>query len=133
MEPQAPPLSKPIHAVSGAKVRIEAVVLDDGSCQAEEFLNQLGEIDTGKVKGLFDLFVRTYPRNLSDQKFKKIEDTDLFEFKCGQIRLPCFFFPDGRLLLTYGLIKKADNLRPRDIKKAQQIRAAFQRRARRHG
>ena len=133
MEPQAPALSKLIHAVHGAKVRIEAVVLDDGSCPAEEFLDQLSESETAKIQGLFDLFVRTFPENLSDQKFKRIVGTVLFEFKCFQIRMPCFFFPGGRVLLTYGLRKKTDNLRPRDIRKAQDIKSVFERRVKSHG
>ncbi len=133
MRPQAIPTSLLIHAVHGGKIRIEAVVLDDGSCPAKEFLDQLGDVHAAKVKGLFDLFLCSYPRNLSDQKFKKIDETDLFEFKCFQIRMPCFFFPDGRILLTYGLKKKADNLRPRDIKKARDIKATFERRVKSHG
>ncbi|MBI2113580.1 MAG: hypothetical protein HYT85_00625 [candidate division NC10 bacterium] len=52
----------------GAKIRVEAVVLDDGSCPAEEFLGQLGEVDTAKMKALFDMFVRAYPSFLSEQK-----------------------------------------------------------------
>ena len=133
MEPQAPALSKLIHAVPGAKVRIEAVVLDDGSCPAEEFLDQLSDSETAKMQALFDLFVRKFPGNLSDQKFKRIEGTDLFEFKSFQIRMPCFFFPGGRVLLTYGLKKKADSLRPRDIRKAQDIKSVFERRVKPHG
>ncbi len=133
MDPQSIPTSHLIHALLGGKIRIEAVVLDDGSCPANEFIDQLGDVNTAKVKALFDLFLCRYPRNLSDQKFKKIEDSDLFEFKCFQIRIPCFFFPDGRILLTHGVKKKADNLRPRDITKAQAIKATFERRVKSHG
>lgn len=133
MKPQETPLTKLIHAVPGGKIRVEAVVLDDGSCPAEEFLGQLGEVDTAKMKALFDMFVRAYPSFLSDQKFKKIEGTDLYEFKCFQSRLPCFFSPGGRVLLTHGLNKKADKLRPSEIKTAKQIKADFERRVKSHG
>ncbi|MBI4572035.1 MAG: type II toxin-antitoxin system RelE/ParE family toxin [candidate division NC10 bacterium] len=133
MKPQKTPLTKVIHAVPGAKIRVEAVVLDDGSCPAEEFLNHLGELGTAKMKGLFDLFVRTYPRHLSDQKFKRIEGTDLFEFKSFQIRMPCFFSQDGRVLLAHGLIKKTDKLQVSDVRKAREIKASFERRVRPDG
>lgn len=128
------PLTRLIHAVPGARVRIEAVVLADGSCPAEAFLDGLGEADAAKVLALFDLFVQRFPQPLSREKFKKIEGTaGLFEFKSFQIRLPCFFRPGGRLLVTHGLIKKADRLPPQEIARAHAIQAAYEARERNHG
>ncbi len=103
-------------------------MLDDGSCPAEEFLTGLGDTDTAKMQALFDIFIRMYPRHLSDQKFKRIEKTELFEFKSFQIRMPCFFAAGGRVLLTHGLIKKADNIPPDHIRRAKRIKATFERR-----
>jgi hypothetical protein len=71
---------------------------------------------------------------MGDEKFKKIEGTvDLFEFKSFQIRIPCFFVPGGRILLTLGLIKQADRLRQREIVRAREIKGVFERRAKTHG
>ena len=129
-----PPLTRLIHEVPNAKVRIEAVVLENGSCPAEEFLEELDEVDTQKMKALFDLFIRSRPRPLSREKFKKIEGTDdLFEFKNFQIRMPCFFKPGGRLLLTHGLIKKGDKLSTPEIDKAKKIKAILEKREGAHG
>ncbi len=132
MSREIAPVSKLIHGVPGGRIRIEVVVLDDGSCPAEGFLEQLGESDTAKVMALFSLFVERFPRFLSPEKFKKIEGTDLFEFKCFQIRMPCFFSGHGRVLLTHGLIKKADRLRAGDIKRAEEVKATFERRVKLH-
>ena len=108
-------------------------MLDDGSCPAEEFLSQLSELDIQKMKATFDLFVASSPRPLSREKFKKIEGTDLYEFKCFQVRMPCFYAGQGRIILTHGLKKKADKLRPSDIKKAQELKGTFERRTGKHG
>lgn len=100
-------------------------MLDDGSCPAERFLDDLSETDQAKMRGVFSLFVERYPKPLSDQKFKKIEGTDLFEFKNFQIRMPCFFVRGGRIMLTHGLVKKTDKLPASEIKRAEQIKALF--------
>jgi hypothetical protein len=132
--PPKAPLTRLIHAVSGARVGIEAVVLADGSCPAEVFLDALGPADAAKLMALFDLFVRRFPQPMSREKFKKIEGTaGLFEFKSFQIRLPCFFRPGGRLLLTHGLIKKADRLPPQEIARAHAIQAAYEEQERNDG
>jgi hypothetical protein len=128
------PLTKPIHALPYGRIRIEAVVLDDGSCPAEEFLNGLDEEKTAKMKALFNLFIEMHPRQMSDQKFKKIEGTaDLFEFKSFQIRMPCFFASGGRILLTHGLTKKQDRLPSSEITRAKVIKGVFERRTLSHG
>jgi len=55
------------------------------------------------------------------EKFKKIAD-GWFEFKCHQIRMPCFC--SGRdLILTHGFIKKKDDFSPSEINHAKLIKA----------
>lgn len=108
-------------------------MLDDGSCPATDFLNGLNAIDTAKMKALFALFVERFPQRLSDQKFKRIEETEFFEFKSSQIRMPCFFASDGRIVLTHGLFKKRDRLHPKEIEKARAIRAVFEGKGKFHG
>jgi hypothetical protein len=128
------PLTKPIHALPHGRIRIEAVVRDDGSCPAKEFLDGLDAGKTAKMKALFTLFIERFPQPLSGEKFKKIEGTeDLFEFKSFQIRIPCFFVSGGRILLTHGLIKQQDRLRPSEIARANEIKGVFDRRMKSHG
>jgi len=132
--PPKAPLTRLIHAAPGARTRIEAVVLADGSCPAEDFLDTLRPADAAKVMALFDLFVQRFPQPLSREKFKKIEGTPgLFEFKSFQIRLLCFFRPGGRVLLTHGLIKKADRLPSQEIARAHAIQATYDERERSYG
>ena len=57
-------------------------------------------------------------------KFKKVDD-GVFEIKSGQIRLFCFFTNDKRLVLLYGIRKKTDRLKTKDIRKAINMRAEF--------
>lgn len=109
-------------------------MLEDGSCPAEDFLNGLDEGRTAKMKALFHFFIEIHPRQMSDQKFKKIEGTaDLFEFKSHQIRMPCFFASGGRILLTHGLTKKQDRLPSSEITRAKMIKGVFERRVLSHG
>ena len=54
------------------------------------------------------------------EKFKKIAD-GWFEFKCHQIRMPCFC--SGRdLIITHGFIKKKDEFPPSEINHAKLIK-----------
>lgn len=133
MRPGEIPVTRLIHEVPGAGIRIEAVVIEDGSCPAEDFLNGLSDENIAKMMARFDTFIRAHPRRVSPEKFKMIEGTDLFEFKCFQIRMPCFYAPGRRLVLTHGLIKKADKLSSSEIEKAQRIRSTFERRRSSHG
>ena len=41
--------------------------------------------------------------------------TDIWEIKSGQIRIFCFWHPGGHLILAFGLRKKSNRHRPKDI------------------
>jgi hypothetical protein len=58
------------------------------------------------------------------EKFKKIEG-QLFEFKSYQIRMPCFFDPKNRIVITHGFMKKTDNIPPKEIERAEAIRRDY--------
>jgi hypothetical protein len=57
-----------------------------------------------------------------DRKFKRIEGTDLFEFKNFQIRMPCCYLAGGLLVITHGFRKKGDRIPPSEIARANRIR-----------
>ena len=60
------------------------------------------------------------------EKFKKIEGSDgIFEIKSHQIRIFCFFAPEHRLMLEFGVTKKSDKHKKKDIKKAEKIKNWF--------
>ena len=56
-----------------------------------------------KLKALFNRLV-THGKIRNEQQFKYI-DKEIWEFKCNQVRMPCF--KDGNdWVLTHGFIKK---------------------------
>ena len=62
--------------------------------------------------------------------FKKLRDSDgIFEFKRHQIRIPCFFTTDKRVMLCFGVIKKKDDLKREDIRRAERYAKEFRERA----
>jgi len=74
------------------------------------------------IKRLADIG-RIYNRT----QFKKIED-DFFEFKYFQIRMPCFFKPSQRVIITHGFIKKGDNIGSSETSRMKRIREEHNRR-----
>jgi len=93
----------------------------DGSSPAENFLESLKVSDQAKMLALLQRAADMGWQNLNNaEKFKKIAD-GWFEFKCHQIRMPCFC--NGRnLILTHGFIKKKDDFPAREIKHAELIK-----------
>ncbi len=62
------------------------------------------------------------------EQFKKVEDTEYFEFKKFQIRILCRFQPGRRLILVHGFRKKKDRISRAAIEKADRIFAEYTRR-----
>jgi hypothetical protein len=103
---------------------IELATTDDGECPAREFLDGLS-IDrlaqvTRIIKRLADLG-KIHHR----EQFKKVED-DFFEFKFYQIRMPCFFLPNHRVVITHGFIKKGDRIGEGQILRMKRIRKEYE-------
>ncbi len=65
-------------------------------------------------------------------KFKKVGD-DIWAIKSGQIRIFCFWSPSGHLILAFGLRKKSNRHRRKDIARAISMRAEFLNRIQREG
>jgi mRNA-degrading endonuclease RelE of RelBE toxin-antitoxin system len=100
------------------------LVLDNGTCPVREFLTSLSPADRRKVDVLVELFA-SRGKIANKEKFKKIEGTNLFEFKSHQIRLICFFAEGKRLVICRGLIKKKEKHDARDLDNADNLRKAF--------
>jgi hypothetical protein len=85
--------------------------------------NDLSEQDRAKLKPPFSRLADDgYVAN--KERFKKVEGTkELWEFKLHQVRMPGFYLPGGRFLLTHGLRKKQDRLPKSEIAIAETIRA----------
>ena len=57
-------------------------------------------------------------------KFKKV-GAKIWAIKSGQIRIFCFWSPGGHLILAFGLRKKSNRHRPKDIARATSMRTEF--------
>lgn len=110
---------------SGSKRTIELLCNEDGSCDVGEFLEALEPKDRRKVDVLFEL-LGNKGQISNSEKFKKLEGSDgVLEFKSFQIRLLCFFAPQGRVVICRGVIKKKDRHAPQDVKHVEQCRKKF--------
>ena len=49
----------------------------------------------------------------------------IWAIKSGQIRIFCFWIPGGHLILAFGLRKKMNRHRPKDIARANRMRSEF--------
>jgi hypothetical protein len=83
--------------------------------------NELNEAEQAKMQAMF---VRMGDTGMirDERKFKRIEGTDLFEFKNFQIRMPCYYLTGGLLVITHGFRKQCDRLPPAEIARANRIR-----------
>jgi phage-related protein len=102
----------------GQKIIVWALA-SDGPCPARDFYGALDERDQAKIQNLFDMMA-LQGRISNREKFKKIEG-DLYEFKAGQLRMPCFFDAKNRIVVTHGFRKKSDDIPPSEIKRAQGV------------
>lgn len=109
---------------TGNKKAIQLLVLDNGSCEAEEFLNNLDKSDRRKVDVLFEM-MGEHGKISNREKFKKLEGTDgIFEFKSFQIRLLCFLHLNC-VIICRGVQKKKDKHDRGDISYAETCKRNF--------
>jgi hypothetical protein len=75
-----------------------------------------------KVDVLFEK-LGTTGKIWNKEKFKKLEGSDnIWGFKCFQIRLPCFFTPNRRVILAFGFRKQKDRYSREEILRAEAYR-----------
>jgi Gp49-like protein DUF891 len=108
---------------SGRKIQIEFAVRANGTMPAKEFFdNDLTELERQKLRPPMARLADD-GRVANEERFKRVEGTkELWEFKLHQVRMPGFYLPGGRFVLTHGLRKKKDRLSKSDIEVAETIR-----------
>ena len=87
-----------------------------------EFYNQREPRVQAQLNALFQR-LGDFGTILNEEKFKKIENTEFFEFKAFRVRMPCFMLPDGLVVITHGFIKKREKIGPTEIERAKRIKA----------
>ena len=100
---------------------VELAITANGKCPGKKFLDSLSESNRAKI-------IRTI-RRLADEgkvvnrkQFKKIEGEDFYEFKNFQIRIPCYFHSERRVIITHGFMKKGESIPPEQIDRMKRIR-----------
>lgn len=100
-------MARPI-AYRGLLRVVAFAVCSNGESPGEEFFDQLRDADKAKMLKLFQRMGDT-GRISNREKYKKI-DGQLWEFKAGQIRMPCFTAAKGVVVITHGFLKKSDSI-----------------------
>lgn len=118
------PLIEEIY--SGTKHRIYGIV-ENGRCLVKEFIDSL---DVSAQKKIIYLLKITGDNGTpgNTEKFKKLKNEELYEFKSYQVRLLCKFEKDKMIILTHGFIKKKDKTDPTEIARANDLLKRYQER-----
>jgi len=106
-------------AYQGRVHTIGYAVDKNGRSPGKEFFDALPVRDQAKVMSLF-VRLGDYGSIRNPEKFRKLEG-NCYEFKSFQIRMPCFFSPDGWVLVTHGFWKKRDRTPRQEIERARRI------------
>ncbi|WP_419163977.1 type II toxin-antitoxin system RelE/ParE family toxin [Candidatus Palauibacter sp.] len=94
-----------------------------GACPVGDFLDGLPPGARVKLDAMFQRLGEEGSL-WNKTRFKKI-DADIFAIRSDQVRIFCFFTEDARLVLLHALKKKRNRHKPRDIKRAKQMRREF--------
>jgi hypothetical protein len=109
---------------------VELALTANGRCPGKKFLDGLSKLDKEKILRIIKRLADKADKGklANRQQFKKIEGEDFFEFKNFQIRMPCYFHTDGRVIITHGFIKKGDSIEPEQIDRMKRIRDEYEKR-----
>ena len=109
---------------------VELALTANGRCPGKKFLNDLSKLDKERILRIIKRLADKADKGklANRQQFKKIEGEDFFEFKNFQIRMPCYFHTDGRVIITHGFMKKDDLIPPEQIVRMKRIRNEYEKR-----
>ncbi|HXJ14016.1 MAG TPA: type II toxin-antitoxin system RelE/ParE family toxin [Candidatus Limnocylindrales bacterium] len=111
--------------LAGEKLAIVFAVRTNGSMPAKDFFDgELTDAERRKFRPPMERLAETR-RVENREHFKKVEATNLWEFKSHQIRLLGGYLDDGRFALAHGIKKKQDRLKSSDIQVAEEILREF--------
>ena len=111
----------------GQFYKVELAITANGRCPGNKFLDSLSKLDREKILRIIKRLANE-GKVANRQQFKKIEGEEFFEFKNFQIRMPCYFHADGRVIITHGFIKKGDSIEPEQIDRMKRIRYEYEKR-----
>jgi hypothetical protein len=111
----------------GAFYSVELAITPNGKCPAKKFLDGLPNLEREKISRIIKRLADK-GKLTNRQQFKKIEGEEFFEFKNFQIRMPCYFQTDSRVIISHGFIKKGDSIEPEQIVRMKRIRDEYEKR-----
>jgi hypothetical protein len=107
---------------------VELAITANGRCPGKKFLDGLSKLDKEKILRIIKRLADE-GKVANRQQFKKIEGEEFFEFKNFQIRMPCYFHADGRIIITHGFMKKGDSIDPEHLARMKRIRDECEKRS----
>lgn len=112
----------------GPRFTIEYAIRRDASIPGLDFFNGLEPRWQARLLTLYSKLCDAGVIKNTEQ-FNKFGVDDFFEFKAYQVRMPCYFCPGKRVVITHGFIKKKEwsALRP-EGERARSIRAEYKER-----
>ena len=106
------------------------MVRPSGQCPAGRFLDALTDAERTRVDVIFQR-LGDHGQLHNATKFKKVSG-DIWAIKSGQIRIFCFRAL-GHWVLAFGLRKKSNRHKPKDVARATHMRAEFLNHTQREG
>src|SRR5271157_2016333 len=115
-------------AHSGPRFTIEYAIRKDSTVPARDFFTGLETRWKARLLTLYSKLCDTGVIKNTEQ-FNKFGTDDFFEFKAYQVRMPCYFCPGRRVVITHGFIKKREGPAPRaEAERARTIRIEYEER-----
>jgi hypothetical protein len=113
-------------AHSGPRFTIEYAIRNDATVPGRDFFNSLEPRWKARLLTLYSKLCEAGVIRNTEQ-FNKFGVDDFFEFKAYQVRMPCYFRPGKRVVITHGFIKKREGTAPRsESERARSIRAEYE-------
>lgn len=112
-----------IVLIPGPKRTISCLETPSGRRPAEEFLYSLPNAGA-RIAAVLD-HLAEHGTLRSPEKFKKLAGTDgIWELRHREARILCFHHAK-HIVLAFGVRKKADRHRPKDLRRAEQMKRAL--------
>jgi phage-related protein len=108
---------------SGKAYDIYGITIDN-RCLVMDFINELEDADQKKIIALLQRAADFGPPR-NEEKFKKLKDEMLWEFKSYQVRILCFFDKEKLIILTHGFKKQRNKTPKSEIERANKLRKEY--------
>jgi mRNA-degrading endonuclease RelE of RelBE toxin-antitoxin system len=108
--------------IEGLSYSIYEIIENDNS-EIQHFLSKMDAVRRGKLIQKIKYIAENGPPK-NTEKFNH-EGDGIYAIKSDDARLYCFFDKGKMILLTHGIIKKRQKLKPIDLKKAKTIREKY--------